>query len=76
LHHIGNDASKEKILKIALEDQKEGFDSVWVAERLLWHLKPQTSFVASPDGSLPTIYQNVLDPIDTLAGSVKLSKKL
>jgi probable F420-dependent oxidoreductase len=76
LPHIGNDASKENILKIALEAEKEGFDSVWVAERLLWPLKPQTPFVASSDGSLPTIYQNVLDPIDTLAYIAANTKKI
>jgi probable F420-dependent oxidoreductase len=76
LPHIGPDASKENILKIALDAEKEGFDSVWVAERLLWPLKPQTSFVASPDGSLPTIYQNVLDPIETLTYIAANTKKI
>ena len=45
LPHIGPNASKENILKIALDAEKGGFDSVWVAERLLWPLKPQTPFV-------------------------------
>jgi probable F420-dependent oxidoreductase len=76
LPHIGPDASKENILKIALDAEKEGFDSVWVAERLLWPLKPQTPFVASPDGSLPTIYQNVLDPIETLTYIAANTKKI
>jgi probable F420-dependent oxidoreductase len=76
LAHIGPDASKENILKIALDAEKEGFDSVWVAERLLWPLKPQTPFVASPDGSLPTIYQNVLDPIETLTYIAANTKKI
>jgi probable F420-dependent oxidoreductase len=76
LPHIGPDTSKENILKIALDAEKEGFDSVWVAERLLWPLKPQTPFVASPDGSLPTIYQNVLDPIETLTYIAANTKKI
>jgi probable F420-dependent oxidoreductase len=76
LPHIGPNASKENILKIALDAEKEGFDSVWVAERLLWPLKPQTPFVASPDGSLPTIYQNVFDPIETLTYLAANTKKI
>jgi probable F420-dependent oxidoreductase len=76
LPHIGPDASIENILKIALEAEKEDFDSVWVAERLLWPLKPQTPFVANPDGNLPTIYQNVLDPIDTLTYIAANTKKI
>src|SRR5205085_6709870 len=32
----------------------------------LWPLKPQTPYGLTPDGSLPTMYQNVFDPIETL----------
>jgi alkanesulfonate monooxygenase SsuD/methylene tetrahydromethanopterin reductase-like flavin-dependent oxidoreductase (luciferase family) len=38
----------------------------WVAERLLWPLNPQTPYPATSDDSLPTFYQNVFDPIETL----------
>jgi probable F420-dependent oxidoreductase len=76
LPHIGPNASKENILKIALDAEKEGFDSLWVAERLLWPLKPQTPFVASPDGILPGIYQNVFDPIETLTYIAANTKKI
>jgi probable F420-dependent oxidoreductase len=54
------------VLKIALGAEKEGFDSIWVGERLLWPLKPQTPYPGTPDGSLPTFQQNVLDPLETL----------
>ncbi len=47
--------------------EKEGFDSVWTITRILWPLKPQSAYVATPDGSLPIEYQNVLDPLDVLA---------
>jgi probable F420-dependent oxidoreductase len=67
LPHLGSNAAKDNILKIALAAEKEGLDSVWVAERLLWPLKPQTPYRVTPDGSLPTFYQNVLDPLETLA---------
>ena len=66
LPHFGPDATKENILKIALGAEKEGFDSIWVGERLLWPLKPQTPYPGTPDGSLPTFQQNVLDPLETL----------
>jgi alkanesulfonate monooxygenase SsuD/methylene tetrahydromethanopterin reductase-like flavin-dependent oxidoreductase (luciferase family) len=33
----------------------------------LWPLKPQTTYSLTPDGSLPTEYQTVLDPLDVLA---------
>jgi probable F420-dependent oxidoreductase len=66
LPHLGPQATKENILKVAVDAESEGFDSLWVAERLLWPLNPQTPYPATPDGSLPTFYQNVFDPIETL----------
>ena len=47
--------------------EESGFDSVWVLERLLWPINPQSPYPATPDGSLPPAYQNVLDPLDTLS---------
>ena len=66
LPQFGSVATKENILKIALGAEKEGFDSIWVGERLLWPLKPQTPYPGTADGSLPTFQQNVLDPLETL----------
>jgi probable F420-dependent oxidoreductase len=66
LPHLGPEATKENILQIAVDAEKEGIDSLWVAERLLWPLNPRTPYPASPDGSLPTFYQNVFDPLGTL----------
>jgi len=66
LPQAGDSATKENILYIARGVEKEGLDSVWVFERLLWPLKPQTAYAGTPDGSLPVEYQNVLDPLETI----------
>jgi probable F420-dependent oxidoreductase len=66
LPQSGDAATRENVLYIAKKAEKEGLDSVWVFERLLWPLKPQTPYAGSPDGSLPVEYQNVLDPLETL----------
>jgi probable F420-dependent oxidoreductase len=66
LPQTGASATRENILYIAKEAEKEGLDSLWVFERLLWPIKPKTPYVATPDGSLPVEYQNVLDPLETL----------
>lgn len=66
LPQSGEHATTENIIYIATEAEKEHIDSVWVLDRLLWPIKPQTPYVASPDGSLPVEYQNVLDPLTTL----------
>jgi probable F420-dependent oxidoreductase len=66
LPQFGEHATTENIIYIATEAEKEGIDSVWVLDRLLWPIKPQTPYAASPDGSLRVEYQNVLDPLTTL----------
>ena len=66
LPQFGEYATKENILYIAKEAEKEGVDSLWVLDRLLWPLKPKTPYAATPDGTLPIEFQNVLDPLTTL----------
>ena len=66
LPQFGEYATKENILYIAKEAEKEDVDSLWVLDRLLWPLKPKTPYAATPDGTLPIEYQNVLDPLTTL----------
>jgi len=51
---------------MAQNAEKEGFDSLWVFERLLWPINPQTPYPGTPDGSLPIESQNVFDPLETL----------
>ena len=76
LPHVREHITAENILYIATEAEKEGIDSVWVLDRLLWPIKPQTPYVASPDGSLPVVYQNVLDPLTTLTYVAAVTKRI
>ena len=66
LPQTGDSATRENVLYIAKEAEREGLNSVWVFERLLWPLKPKTPYAGTPGGSLPAEYQNVLDPLETL----------
>ena len=59
-------AARENIINTAKQAEEKGFDSLWVFERLLWPINPQSPYVATPDGSLPVEYQEVLDPLATL----------
>lgn len=67
LPNIGPQATRENILQLAIQAEKEDFDSLWTIRRILWPLKPQSTYLASPDGSLPSEYQNALDALDVLA---------
>jgi probable F420-dependent oxidoreductase len=70
-------ANKENVIRMAQSSEEEGFDSLWVFERLLWPINPQTPYPATPDGKLPEEYQIMLDPLQTLAlASANTSKIL
>ena len=76
LGNIGPIGTAEAISTIAQRAEALGYDSVWTVERLLWPVKPQTPYAASPDGSLPEPYKYVLDPLDALTFAAAHTKKL
>jgi len=76
LPQFGECATKENILYIAKEAEKEGIDSLWVLDRLLWPLNPKTPYAATSDGTLPVEYQNVLDPLTTLTYVAGVTKRI
>src|SRR5262249_16504917 len=59
-------ASPENLIRVANRPENSGYDSVWVFERLLWPVTPRDPYPPSRDGSWPTNFQNVFDPIETL----------
>ena len=63
---LGPQATKENVLQTAKIAENEGLDSLWVGERLLWPLNPQTPSPGSAHGSLAVELQIVLDPLETL----------
>lgn len=63
----GEQATRENVVQTAKLAEQEDFDSLWVFERLLWPIHPQTPYGGTPDGSLPMEYQKVFDPLETLS---------
>ena len=66
LPNIGPIATAESVTKIAQRAEALGYSSLWTIERLLYPVKLQAPYPATPDGSLPKEYRRVLDPLDTL----------
>lgn len=71
LPEAGQQATKENIVKAAKQAEEEGFDSLWV-----WALKPQTPYLLTPDGRLPTEFQNVFDTLETLTFAAANTSKI
>jgi len=59
-------ATKQNIIRLATEAENAGFDSLWVLERLIWPIGPQTRYPGSADGKLPADWQYIFDPLETL----------
>ena len=76
LPNIGPVATAEAVAKVAQRAESLGYESLWTIERLLWPLKPQTPYPATPDGLLPEFYKHILDPLDTLTFAAASTKKI
>ena len=63
---IGPAATPEAMVKVAQRAEELGYDSLWVTERLLYPIEPQSSYRVTHDGSLPEAYKIVLDPLESL----------
>ncbi len=67
LPQLGPVSSREAIVRVAKRAEELGFDSLWVVDRLLYPVKPQSKYPGTPDGSLPEQYKRVFDPLATLS---------
>ena len=73
LPNIGQAGNSSTILKIAKRAEELRYDSLWVTERLLYALKPQTSYYGGP---LPEPYKRILDPLGTLTFVSALTSRI
>jgi probable F420-dependent oxidoreductase len=66
LPQLGPAAGPEAVVTVAQRAEALGYASLWVTERLLWPLAPQSKYPGTPDGALPEVYRRGLDPLETL----------
>jgi probable F420-dependent oxidoreductase len=76
LPQVGEMATRENVIELAMAADREGIDSLWVLDRLLWPLKPQTPYRGTQDGTLPVSAQNVFDPIELLTFTAANTEKI
>lgn len=76
LPNIGPVGSARAVSEVAQRAEALGYSSLWTVERLLYPVKPQTPYPATPDGSLPAVYQYVLDPLETLTFAAAQTKTI
>ena len=66
LPSAGQQATRENLVQAAKQAEEERFASLWVWERLISPLKPQTPYPLTPDGSFPIEFQSLFEPLETL----------
>jgi len=66
LPSLGTGTGPRALLTAAKRAEELNYDSLWVAERLLYPTNPRTPYPATPDGSLPKLYATALTPIEAL----------
>lgn len=62
LPSAGQQATRENLVQAAKQAEEVRFDSLWVWERLISPLKPQTPYPLTPDGSFPIEFQSLSNP--------------
>ena len=76
LPNIGPVSTPEAVSKVAQRAEALGYHSLWTVERLLYPVKPQSPYPATPDGLLPEPYKHALDPLDALTFAAAQTKKI
>ncbi|HZQ23392.1 MAG TPA: LLM class F420-dependent oxidoreductase [Terriglobales bacterium] len=76
LPNIGPIGTAEAIAKVAQRAEALGYSTLWTIERLLYPVKPQRPYPGTPDGHLPEVYKQVLDPLDALTYVAAQTKKI
>jgi len=69
-------ATPEAVRETARRAEELGYDSLWVQERLIRPLEPQTGYPGTPDGQLPPQYRWVLDPFETLTYAAAVTSRV
>src|SRR3954469_15369371 len=77
LPHMGAASSPELLIRSAQHAEALGYDSLWVAERLLYPLAPRNPYPGMPEGSLlPDYYRRVFQPIESLTFVATVTKTI
>ena len=76
LPQVGEMATRENVIELAKASEMERIDSLWVLDRLLYPLSPQTLYRGTQNGTLPPSAQNVFDPIELLTFTAANTKNI
>lgn len=64
------------IATLAQKAEEYGFDSIWVPEHIVVPLKTNSPWAGSPDGKIPKVYADMVDPFVALARASAVTTKI
>jgi len=67
LPHFGPGAGPDALAGTAMLAEGHGFESLWTLDRLLAAVDPRTPYAGTPDGRLPHVMHDVLEPLSVLS---------
>ena len=76
LPQAGKNATRENVIKLAQGAEKENLEFLWVIERLLWPINPQSKYPGSANGIMPVEWKNIYDPINLLSYVAAFTKNI
>jgi len=76
LPNLGLSANPDALIRGAQHAERIGFDTLWVADRLLYPVRPRNPYPATQDGSLPDYYRSVLAPLESMAFAAGVTNKI
>jgi probable F420-dependent oxidoreductase len=65
--------TRQNVLTLAREAERQGYDSLWVTDRLLFPTNPRQLFMGRPWSE---VYRYALDPLDTLVFAAGVTEKI
>ena len=69
-------ATVDAVVRVAKHAEELDYHTLWTFERLLYAVNPQNPYPGTPDGSWPTTFRRMLDPLDTLTFVAAQTKKV
>jgi probable F420-dependent oxidoreductase len=73
---LGALAGPDALRRAAKRAEALGYDSAWVADRLLAPVAPRSPYPATPDGVLPEYFKRSMDPVEALTFAAAHTRRI
>ncbi|SEP52267.1 LLM class F420-dependent oxidoreductase [Amycolatopsis saalfeldensis] len=76
LPHLGAQATTENIRDFTLYAERNGWDSLWTGDRVLYPVEPKTPYPARPDGRLDPVAKRVFEHLTVLTYAAAVTERV